>query len=60
MGCDLVKILNDHGVKFYLELKKNELDKTKFPFCVDIIRESISMLNEGQTYCNFIVIYIVA
>ena len=59
VGCIPVKILNDRGVKFYLELKKNELDKTKFPPCVDIIRESMSMPNEGQTYFDLVVIYIV-
>ena len=40
-------ILNYHRVKFYLELKKKEPDNTKFPLCVDIIRESMSMPNEG-------------
>ena len=41
-----VKILNNRGKFFYLELKKNEPDKTKFALSVDIIRESISMPNE--------------
>ena len=59
VGCIPIKILNDRGVKFYLELKKNELDKTKFPLCVDIIRESMGIPNEGQTYYDLVVIYLV-
>ena len=47
VACILVKIFNDRGLKFYLELKKNEPDKTKFPPYVDIISESKSMPNEG-------------
>ena len=38
--------LNYCDVKFYLELKKNEPDKTKFPFCVDIILEPMTMANQ--------------
>ena len=59
VGCVPVIILNDRGVKFYLELKNNEPDKTKFPLCVDIIREFMSMPNEDQAYCNPVVIYVV-
>ena len=59
VGCVLLKILNDLGAKFYLELKKNELDNTIFLLCVDIIREFMSMLNKGQIYCDLVVIYIV-
>ena len=42
-----VKIMDDLAVDFYLELKKNEVDKTKFPFCLDIIEEPMSMTVEG-------------
>ena len=49
VGYIPVKIFNGHGVKFYLELKKNEPDKTKFHLCVDIISESMSMPNEGAS-----------
>ena len=37
LGCSAVRILNDRDVKFYLELKKNELDQTKFFLWIDII-----------------------
>ena len=38
-----VKILDDLVVDFYLKLKKNEVDKTKFPLCLDITKERMSM-----------------
>ncbi|PON71795.1 hypothetical protein PanWU01x14_069820 [Parasponia andersonii] len=38
LGILLVKITNDRLVKFYNDLKKNEIDKTKFLLCIDIIR----------------------
>ena len=46
LGYSTVKILNDRDVKFYLELKKNEPDKTKFPLCIDIIRKPY---NDGKS-----------
>ena len=42
------KILDDVIVDFYLELKKNEVDKTKFTLCLDINEERISMIVEGN------------
>ena len=59
VSCIPIKILNDRGVEFYLELKKNEPDKIKFSLCVDIIRESMGIPNEDQTYCDLVVIYFV-
>ena len=59
VDCVIVNILNDLGVKFYLELKKNEPGNTKFPLCVDIIREYMSIPNEGQIYCDLVAIYVV-
>ena len=59
VGCIPIKILNDRDVKFYFELKQNEPDKTKFPLYVDIIRESMNMPNEVQTYCDLVIIYVV-
>ncbi|PON73073.1 hypothetical protein TorRG33x02_250490 [Trema orientale] len=38
-----VKIINDRSVKVYMELKRNEVDKTKFPLCIDIIDEPMTM-----------------
>ena len=46
LGCFVMRILNFYDVKFYLELKKNELDNTKFPLWVDIIPEPIIMANQ--------------
>ena len=40
-----MKTLNDLPVDFYLELKKNEVDKTKFPLYLDIAE---SMTIEGN------------
>ncbi|PON73849.1 hypothetical protein PanWU01x14_053990 [Parasponia andersonii] len=49
LGILSIKIVNDHVVKFYIDLKNNELAKTKFPLCVDIIREPMTILHEGLT-----------
>ena len=38
LETSLVKIMEDLAVDFYLELKKNEVDKTKFPLCLDITK----------------------
>ena len=46
VGCIPINVFNYRGIKFYLKLKKNEPDKTKFPFRVDIISESMSSPNE--------------
>ena len=35
-SCSPFKIVNDHAVKFYMELKNIELDNAKFPLCVRI------------------------
>ena len=43
-----IKILDDLAIDFYLELKKNEVDKTKFSLCLDIIEEQMSMIVEGS------------
>ena len=48
LGTSPVKILDDLLINFYLELKKNEVDKTKFPLCLDIIKERISTTVEGS------------
>ena len=39
--------MDDLAVDFYLELKNNEVDMSKFPFCLDIIEEPMSMTVEG-------------
>ena len=39
LGCAPIKIVNNRSIKFYLKLKSNEPDMTKFPLCVDIMRE---------------------
>ena len=41
-----MKILDDLVVDFYLELKKNKVNKTKFPLCLDITKERMSMTVE--------------
>ena len=46
LGCTPVKLLNDRSVKFYLKLKNNEPGKTKFPLCVDIMGEPMSITNQ--------------
>ena len=46
LGCFAVRILNDRDVKFYLELKKNEPNKTNFSLCVDIISKPMIMANQ--------------
>ena len=46
LRCSTVRILNECDIKFYLELKKNEPDMTKFPLCVDIILELMTMTNQ--------------
>ena len=43
-----VKILDDLTIDFYFELKQNEVDKTKFPLCLDITKERLSMTVEGS------------
>ena len=48
LGTFLVKILDDLAVDFYLELKKNEVNKTKFPLCLDITKERMSMIVGGS------------
>ena len=48
LGNSPIKILNDRAVNFYLELKKNEVDKTKFPLCIDIIEEPMNLLLEKK------------
>ena len=49
LGCAPVKIVNDHYVKFYLKLKNNEHDKTKFPLCVGTMGKPMSMTNQGTS-----------
>ena len=39
LGTSPVKILDDLDVDFYLKLKKNEVDKTRFALCLDITEE---------------------
>ena len=41
-----MKILNDLSVDFYLKLKKNEVDKTKFSLCLDIAERPMSIIVE--------------
>ena len=48
LGTSLVKFLDDLVVDFYLKLKKNKVEKTKFPFCLDITEERMSMTVEGS------------
>ncbi|PON49857.1 hypothetical protein TorRG33x02_315970 [Trema orientale] len=38
-----IKTINDRSVKVYMELKKNKVDKSKFPLCIDIIDEQMTM-----------------
>ncbi|PON66987.1 hypothetical protein PanWU01x14_105690 [Parasponia andersonii] len=38
-----MKIIKDRSIKVYMELKRNEVDKTKFPPCIDIIDEPMTM-----------------
>ncbi|PON46817.1 hypothetical protein PanWU01x14_249120 [Parasponia andersonii] len=38
-----IKIINDCSVKAYMKLKKIEVDKSKFPLCIDIIDEPVTM-----------------
>ena len=40
--------MDDLHVDFYLELKKNEVDKTKFPLYLDIAERPMSMTVEGN------------
>ena len=39
LGISLVKLLDNLDVKFYLELKNNEVDMTKFPLCLDLVEK---------------------
>ena len=48
METFLVKILDDLVVDFYLELKKNEADKTKFPLCLNIAERLRSIKVKGN------------
>lgn len=34
------------NIAFYLEVKKKESDMTKFPLCIDIVEEPMSLLRE--------------
>ena len=44
LGYTPINIVNDCSIKFYLKIKNNEPDKTKFPLCVDIIQGPMSMM----------------
>ncbi|PON56365.1 LOW QUALITY PROTEIN: hypothetical protein PanWU01x14_181960 [Parasponia andersonii] len=51
LGISPVNIFNDRSLEVYFELKKNE-DKTKFPLCIDIIGEPMTMLDLEEANPN--------
>ncbi|PON43656.1 hypothetical protein TorRG33x02_333370 [Trema orientale] len=43
-----IKIVNDRSVKVYMELKKNEVDKSKYPLFIHVIDEPMTIVEHNR------------